>query len=251
MKNNFKNMLFNSPGYIDKLFLNDKDLELFKFYINKQWFEKIHSHDKAVAEFINKNNLDIKNYHKVSCKLNHSKIWKKTSRVLPLDFLKNFYKTNLFKELNDLFGNFEISDEENFGFGNIYWRLVRPNENSDIGPLHRDSWFWELNKSFPRPEYSFERIKVWIAIETEPNKSGLLVEENSHKRKDILWKGEFRDGIKKPILLEENKKFNMKLVPTKPGDLIIFNDDLLHGGALNKSKNTRVSVEFTLITRVD
>ena len=79
-----------------------------------------------------------------------------------------------------------------------------------------------------------------------------MVEENSHKKKrHSLEVRKFRDGIKKPILLEENKKFNMKLVPTKPGDLIIFNDDLLHGGALNKSKNTRVSVEFTLITRVD
>ena len=75
-------------------------------------------------------------------------------------------------KLKSFFGEISISDEENLGYGNIYWRLVRPNEFSDIGPIHRDSWFWELNKNFPRPNFPFQRIKVWIAIETEAGKIG-------------------------------------------------------------------------------
>ena len=120
----------------------------------------------------------------------------------------------------------------------------------DIGPIHRDSWFWELNKNFPKPNFPFQRIKVWIAIETEFGKSGLLVEKNSHKRSDINWEGKFKHGIMKPILLEKESSLKMTLINTLPGETIIFNDNLLHGGALNEGLNTRVSAEFTIIRKI-
>ena len=115
--------------------------------------------------------------------------------------------------------------------------------------INRDSWFWALNEDFPKPDFDFTRIKVWIAIETEPNKSGLMIEKDSHLRKDIIWGGELRDGINKPVISSDNKEFNMKIIATKPGDTLIFNDDLIHGGALNTSNKTRVSIEFTLICK--
>ena len=74
-----------------------------------------------------------------------------------------------------------------------------------------------------------------------------MLEPHSQKREDILYSGEFRDGIRKPILLNSLDKIETKLIQTKPGDVIIFDDNLLHGGALNKGKNTRVSIEFTMI----
>ena len=152
--------------------------------------------------------------------------------------------------MKKLFGEIIISDEENLGYGNIYWRLVRPNKVEDIGPIHRDSWFWELNKKFPKPDFPFQRIKVWIAIETEVGKSGLMVEKNSHKRSDINWEGKFKHGIMKPILLDKESSLNMTLINTLPGETVIFNDNLLHGGALNKGSNTRVSAEFTIIRKI-
>ena len=41
----------------------------------------------------------------------------------------------------------------------------------------------------------------------------------------------------------------MQLINTKPGNIILFNDNLIHGGALNTGKNTRVSTEFTLLVK--
>ena len=39
----------------------------------------------------------------------------------------------------------------------------------------------------------------------------------------------------------------MTLIETLPGESIIFNDNLLHGGALNLGTNTRISTEFTIL----
>ena len=94
-----------------------------------------------------------------------------------------------------------VSDEDNLGRPNIYWRLVRPQEKGDIGPLHRDSWFWELNDDFPTPKYDFYRLKVWLPIFTEIGLNGLLLEPFSQKRVDIKWSGEKRHGINKPTLI--------------------------------------------------
>ena len=249
MNNNLKEILEESPGYYSNFSLSEKDLELFKDNINIQWFNNIKHHYPEIANFIFLNNIQIQNYHFISNKLEHSKIWPKISRILPSNFVSDFYSTDFFKKISKIFDPLKVSDEENLGYGNIYWRLVRPKEPNDIGPLHRDSWFWELNKDFPRPNIPFSRIKVWIAIETEPFKSGLLVEDDSHKRNDVKWKGEFRHGIMKPVMLSKESSFKMKLIPTNSGDVIFFNDNLVHGGALNKGKNTRVSVEFTLICK--
>ena len=247
MKESILELIEKSPGYATNLKLSNKELEIFKFYISEQWLKNIRENNLDLASWIIDNNFKIENYHKISKELNHSKIWPKSSRILPFQFLEEFQNTNFFNQLKKLFNVVEISDEEDLGYGNIYWRLVRPNEKSDVGPIHRDSWFWQLNKNFPKPLYPFKRIKVWIAIETQPLKSGLLIEDNSHLREDIKWKGEIRHGIVKPLLLSDMKEFDMKLISTNPGESIIFNDNLVHGGALNKGNKTRVSLEFTLL----
>ncbi len=200
-----------------------------------------------MANKIEKFEIDISQYHTISNKLNHEKIWNKSSRILPAGFVDFFVKTKLFMELRNRFGDFHISDEEYLGWPNIYWRLVRPKNKNDLGPLHRDSWFWDLNDSFPKYKYPFKRLKVWIPICVENGLNGLMLEPHSQKRRDITYKGELRNGIKKPILITSPDSINVKLVDTKLGDVVIFDDNLLHGGAINNGINTRVSFEFTLV----
>ena len=251
MKNDISYEIEDNPGYSKFLSLNNKDLFLFEDEITKQWIQAIAAYSKKIENFIIEKNLKIKDYHKISESLDHSKLWTKKSRILSKEFFDNFKQTSFYFQLKTLFGEISISDEENLGYGNIYWRLVRPNKGEDIGPIHRDSWFWELNKNFPKPNFPFQRIKVWIGIVTEVGKSGLLVEKNSHKRSNINWEGKFKHGIMKPVLLDKENSFNMTLLNTLPGETIIFNDNLLHGGALNRGCNTRVSAEFTIMRRID
>ena len=249
MKNQYLNQLYDTPGYISNLSLETNELSFFREAITLQWMLKIKEVSLDTFYKIKKNNISIENYHLISESINHESIWSKRSRVLDKVITYKFLKSSFFNKLENLFGNIIISDEEDLGYGNIYWRLVRPNKSNDVGPYHRDSWFWDLNKSFPKPDYPFTRIKIWISIYNELGKNGLLAEKNSHKRRDILWKGKFKDGIIKPILNDNQENFNMELIPTKAGDCIIFNDDLLHGGAINLGLKTRISVEFTILKK--
>ena len=125
---------------------------------------------------------------------------------------------------------------------------MRPGVTSDIGPLHADKWFHNLVGGsdygmFP-PETT--TVKMWIAIYTEPGLNGLLVVPNSH-HKDCKYSTVEKNGQIKPQIEEDESLLNVLLVPTKPGTCLIFNEKLLHGGALNNGNKTRVSAEITMV----
>ena len=58
----------------------------------------------------------------------------------------------MINQLSKIFGKFSISDENNIGYGELVWRLVRPNKKDDVGPIHCDKWFWDLNPTHYVPE---------------------------------------------------------------------------------------------------
>ena len=142
-------------------------------------------------------------------------------------------------------GEFEISDEEQLGWEEMVWRLVRPGQPSDVGPLHSDEWFVILENE-PMP--LGRRVKVWIAIVCESGKNGLEIVAGSHRRQ---WRfhGVQLHGKLKPQIDEDVEAMDVRLVPTEPGDAIVFHHDLLHRGAVNAGARMRVSLEFTLCVR--
>ena len=74
-------------------------------------------------------------------------------------------KTRFFQELNSQFKWFEITDEENIGFSEIYFRLCRPKPFKDVGPLHADAWFWELGHGeMPKVSFETQRVKFWFNV---------------------------------------------------------------------------------------
>ena len=60
---------------------------------------------------------------------------------------------------------------------------------------------------------------------------------------------EFKDGENKPIFLPEKNNLKLLKLNSKPGTLVIFHDNLLHGGCVNHSDFTRTSIEFTIFTK--
>ena len=248
-KSEQRKLVYSYQGYSTNIFVPPLELGILRVAIKEQWLYRIQIADPSVASIISKNNINISEYHLVSQDLNHAALWGKTTRVLSASFFDWFKKSAFFNTLKEIFGLFEISDEENLGWPNIYWRLVRPNEASDIGPIHRDAWFWELNNNFPLPDFPFHRVKVWIPIYVEPGANGLLVEPFSQQRNDIRWNEEERHGINKPVLLMNDNELKPILVETIPGQAVVFNDLLLHGGAVNKGELSRVSLEFTMLLR--
>lgn len=119
---------------------------------------------------------------------------------------------------------------------------MRPNQPSDVGPLHADSWFWELGQ-MPIP-LDHHRVKVWTAIFCEPGLNGFRYVPGSHKQKYPYY-GELRFGLLKPQSDLVEDELEIRDFVSQPGDVIVFHDNLIHGG-IRGSGSTRVSLEFTI-----
>lgn len=238
------NSVKDAPGFYHFSGFDQVELDIVRRYVADQWIEVIKKNAHQYADkFIKKT---IENYHELSLVLDHASAWVKMNRILPQSAVDYIRRTSLCEKLEQIYGNFDLADEENIGREQIYWRIVRPNEISDMGPLHADAWFWELGHgSMPKNR---ERVKVWVALYCEPGLNGLRIVPGSHK-KEWKYHSEYRDGFFKPQIDEDENQLQPQLIHTKPGDAIVFHDRLLHGGAPNKGKFTRVSLEFTMLVK--
>jgi hypothetical protein len=225
--------------------LSPEDLELFQSLVLEQYKEVVSKYDDNLCDI-----LKINEYHesKIAKSELHKQIWPKKTRILSKARLQRLMGSQFFSELKAHFEWYNITDEENVGFPEVYFRLCRPEPFIDVGPLHADAWFWELGHGeMPKANFDIQRIKFWFCLETEEAKTGFRFVENSHKR-DYNYAGIERDGFVKPTFDETKHDLLIKSFTGKPGSLIVFNDRLLHGGEILKS-GTRVSLEFTLAIR--
>jgi len=239
-KKDFKKILDKQKGYhISKI--NKKDYNLI-YLIIKNHFKKLLSNSGLSTKKIN-----FSNYAKHSNKLNHPKVFEKKNRILSLkDTNKVIESTTFIKKLKFFFPEMVITDEENLGYPNIYWRLVRPYPFKDAGPMHKDKWFWDLG-SGKINEKKFQRIKFWISIVGNIKNLGFRFVPGSA---DINYKysSERRNNILKPNFDESIiKKKQIKHLKGPKGSSIIFHDELLHAGNVLKNSSCRVSIEFTFL----
>jgi hypothetical protein len=187
--------------------------------------------------------VGIENYHTLSILFDHAASWPKETRLLPHQHLADFMSMGFYQQIEEQFGPVRISHDE------LNWRLVRPGQPSDVGPVHLDKWFWDGGYGSMPPGY--DRFKIWIPICTEPGANGLLVKPFSQKKSDWRHYFELREGIWKPVLEEDEAELDMQLLPLRPGEMVLFHDDLLHGGAVNRGARCRVSVELTILFQAD
>jgi hypothetical protein len=237
----------DDPGYVIDRILNEDDLLGLRRRINDQIRRILKRHDPEASCLIEDEDDPLSVYHRLGPRPEHGDTWIKTNRLLSEQDAEWFENTVSIKSLRETLEAAGISDEEQIGRSNYYWRLTRPSVEEDIGPVHRDEWFWRLNNDFGHNLTGLKRVKVWIAIQTEQGMNGLLVQPGSHNRQDLLWEGRFAGSITKPVLKTVLDPSSMILLPTPPGYGVIFHDKLLHGGALNQSHLCRCSIEFTLL----
>tara|TARA_R110001583_G_scaffold131271_1_gene282996 strand:- start:8986 stop:9729 length:744 start_codon:yes stop_codon:yes gene_type:complete len=184
-------------------------------------------------------------YHKFSKRIDHKELWPKRARILGPSSLNTFKGLRFFKDLEKELNISEITGEEQSGWQEVYWRIVRPG-NADIGNFHADRWFWDMGHGDIKQ--GCRRLKIWIALETVIGKSGLRVLPGSHKKQNWKYHGQNdHTGVTKPVFNEDLSQLHIYDVPTKPGDFIVFHDDLVHAGMPNQSDLTRVSLEATLL----
>lgn len=176
----------------------------------------------------------------------HQLIRDKHARLLCSKAIETLKHLGLFNTLEIILGKpYEVTDEERLGRPEIYWRYVRPNSTTDVGPLHADGWFWDLNQNWKMPPDTDKRLKVWAPIQAEEGLSGLKVIPGSHKRhNEFKFDSQKIGGKYKPQILLSD--FEAELLTFPPGEAIIFDDLLIHGGAVTKGNLPRISIEFTL-----
>lgn len=239
MLRNHLKAVFGPDGYATSS-LSSGDLAFFQNIVQQHYLSVLKGKggvtDAALLE------QPIYKYHSISDRVDHGGLWCKNNRILPKADYDAFLTADFFKDLQDVVGDVLISDEENIGYPEIYWRLVRPPPHHDVGPLHADAWFWNLGHG-DTPE-GYQRIKFWFSLWNDEGQNGFRFVPGSHL-KDYPYKGKERDGFVKPSFNEDDHDLDVNIFRSTPGDFIIFNDKLLHGGAVG-GDNTRVSFEFTL-----
>jgi hypothetical protein len=239
-------------GYVVLPQMNENDLEWFRSVINKSWKSRIlelyPEKSKALIEH------DITTYHEIREDLNHEKLWVKNERLFSRNDVEKLKSTDFFNNLTSRFGSFLIAAQTvngkyERGTEEVYWRLVSPSVASDVGGPHADRWFHlihRLSSVYDHKSLEFTTLKAWIPIFCEPERNGLLISKASHNR-DWKFKTEIRNGVSYPIFDDNPAELDLKLVPTLPGQAIVFNEKLIHAGSINKGKFTRVSVEITML----
>jgi hypothetical protein len=228
------NRLTHSPGFALHR-LRPDELTFVRGLITEQYLERLARLQPELVETARR--IGIANYHLLPISFDHGSSWPKATRLLDPIHVKRFSEMAFFETIREQIGpTATISHDE------LNWRLVRPHQPNDVGPLHADKWFWDGGYGQMPPGY--ERFKIWIAIHTEPGSNGLKVLADSHRR-EWLHHFEMRDGVNKPIFDEPEPE--IPLLPLAPGEMVMFHDELLHGGAVNPGKTCRVSIELTVL----
>ena len=239
MIDKFKNVDDKKIGYfISRLDLNDYNL--IREIVEKH-FSKLIKNNKKI------NNINFFNYLEKFDQSDHINLFSKKNRIFKKEYLNLLLdELILFKNLRETFKDFKITDEENIGYGNFYWRLVRPYPNKDVGTMHKDKWFWDLGTG-KMDNSKYKRYKLWISIHGE-NKLGFKF---VHGSADLNLRYDYKiaDGKKKPVFDEMSlEKKQITSLKGEKGTYIIFHDELLHGGEILKNNIPRVSIECTFQT---
>ncbi len=233
------NQLTAAPGYLLDT-LTRGELHRIRGLITAQYLDHLGKLQPDLVEHARR--AGIAKYHTLPIRFDHAAAWPKEVRLLDPRCLSTFETMGFFRRIRRQLGpNTIISHDE------LNWRLVRPNRPEDIGPIHADKWFWDAGYGVGFMPAGYDRFKIWIAIHVEPGANGLCIKPGSHQIH--TWKHHFevRGGIRKPILDEDEEELMMELLPLQAGQMVMFHDELLHGGVVNRGTTCRVSLELTVL----
>lgn len=231
--------LYEGPGYtLDAL--TPDELARVRRYITDQYLARL---GKLQPDLVGPaRDAGIAAYHTLPIRFDHGSSWPKETRLLDPRYVADFAGMGFFTRIREQIGpGAVISHDE------LNWRVVRPGHPGDVGPVHADKWFWDAGYGYGSMPAGYDRFKIWIGVFTEPGANGLMVKPGSHRV--TTWKHHFeiKDGIKKPVLDEDEASLDMQLLPLKAGQMVLFHDELLHGGVVNRGSTCRVSIELTVL----
>lgn len=188
--------------------------------------------------------LSFDNYHLSSSKFDHKLIFSRRNRLFNEFGLQLLYQSDLWRKITEDFSNCSITNEIHRAKPEVVWRIVRPFEAGDVGPLHADSWFWSINSwTIPRHRVC---TKFWILLNGGEGPSGLVVAPGSQLDSGRMFDVVQADGIFKPVIKKSIPDDQLEYLYIKTGQGVMFSYDLVHGGAVTQANSSRVSIEFTI-----
>ncbi len=226
------------PGFhLDSL--TPCELEQIRTWIAAQYEERLQQLQPDLVPLARERG--IAHYHTLPISFDHGSSWPKPTRLLDRRHVSDFAAMGYFARIKEQFGPSAIISHDE-----LNWRLVRPNQPGDIGPIHADKWFWDAGYGYGSMPPGYDRFKIWMAIHTEPGANGLCIKPESHRRE---WQHHFelKDGVRKPVFDESPDTLGMELLPLEAGQIVMFHDELLHGGVFNHGRTCRVSIELTVL----
>ena len=160
--------------------------------------------------------LGIDNYRQLSHLLDHARLWTAHTRTLSaqVDVIHSF---GLFESLQASFPGSNISSAMapygDLGRPRINWRLVRPGDGTDIGPIHADYRFDAVLEDWRGEPGPNVRLKIWIPIFLEEGTTGFAYVPGSHLRQYPFWRVHIGNGLFKPDLTETDLDRPLQTLP--------------------------------------
>lgn len=128
----------------------------------------------------------------------------------------------------------------------VYFRIVPPLCGGDPALGHIDWWYDDI---YAVPIADRPTVKVWVSLQTEPGKNGLLlkkVDPRALKHTVVDSKCGPKPRLHAPL---DSNQYDFPLVSN--GDGILFkSDEVLHMGARNLGNLNRISIEISLVPRI-
>jgi len=241
--------VFGDDGFSIDVTLAPGELAELRRLTTKSWLDAIGrvAPDKR-ADF---EDLGIEDYHLLSHVVDHACIWTTETRTYPAEVVDTIRSFSLF----DLFANecrgYRICSEMppygDLGRPRVNWRLVRPGDGTDLGPIHADYWFEAVVDGWNSKPTETVKVKIWIPIFLEQGLTGFSYLPGSHRQQLAFGKKRLADGLYKPHFDEADLPAPLKTLDTPCGTAVLFNYNLVHRGAnSDKARRTRVSMELTL-----
>jgi len=212
--------------------------------IKQRLLEGAAAQSQEIADAFEK--LPLERWHEMPLPYDHGQLLSKRNRIFSQAEADEIKRMSAFDYLREVFGDFRLTGEDNFGDGEINLRVVRPNMREDVGFLHADDWFWQYY-GFKRPPGE-NRVKIWTLVAGDPATASLRLAPGSHLL-NATCRAE-KQGNK--LIFETDTDWRTIGLCRYTGALgqpVLFNHRILHVGSLNPGPGCRVSFEATILFR--
>ena len=182
---------------------------------------------RNITNFLNikkKDNLNLNNLHKhVGKDLNKLRLFLIGKLNKDTKF-KNYLFEIAKREIFEIVGN-ELAMQKNINLS-----IQCPNDDSSLLPIHSDTW----DGNSP-----FEAV-LWVPfVDCYKTKSMFILNAKKYVKFEKAYK---KKEIKSANDLYSNLRPHIEFVKIKYGEFMLFNQNLPHGNVVNKSNETRISL---------